>query len=85
MQRMWIVRPPMVMTMTLPLVICKLRPTYSGGVKYAGCDGINQDGDFVCDNCEEDEFPPELLFSEFLPLDLECEIKENYVCLDMIF
>ncbi|CAB9522469.1 unknown protein [Seminavis robusta] len=29
--------------------------------KFAGCDGLDQDGDGISDNCEEDLSPPELL------------------------
>ncbi|CAB9511352.1 expressed unknown protein [Seminavis robusta] len=34
--------------------------------KFAGCDGHDQDGDGVADNCEEDLFPPTLSFSSAL-------------------
>ncbi|CAB9521743.1 expressed unknown protein [Seminavis robusta] len=38
-------------------------------VKFAGCDGVDQDADGVIDNCEEDNFPPEVLVGSFCPLE----------------
>jgi hypothetical protein len=35
--------------------------TYVNGAKFAGCDGWNQDEDNEADNCEEDDYPPEIV------------------------
>jgi hypothetical protein len=45
-----------------------LQPIHLNGVKYAGCDGIDQDGNTVADNCEEDQFPPSLVHRDGLAI-----------------
>jgi hypothetical protein len=48
-------------------------PKYDTAAKYAGCDGIDQDfvegsATNMADNCEEDNYPPELVLLERLPV-----------------
>jgi hypothetical protein len=48
-------------------------PKYDTAAKFAGCDGIDQDfdedsDDNKADNCEEDNFPPEIVLLDPLPV-----------------
>jgi hypothetical protein len=49
-------------------------PEFTPAVKFAGCDGVDQDTDLnalgykVVDECEEDDYPPELVVLERLPV-----------------
>jgi hypothetical protein len=69
-------------------VLKELQPTYPVGVKYAGCDGIDQDkdGDCVADNCFEDKFPPSLVHRDGLAISTSsCLIAGADFCLENTF
>ena len=34
---------------------------YGGSVRYAGCDGFDNDADGSIDECDEDQFAPEIV------------------------
>jgi hypothetical protein len=69
---------------------------FTPGVKFAGCDGVDQDtkedapNGFgprrygVVDECEEDTYPPEIVLHESLPVKLDC-MSADAVCLDKLF
>jgi hypothetical protein len=70
---------------TSDLILKELRPIYLEGVKNAGCDGIDQDGDLVADNCEEDEFPPSLFHRDGLAISSTCPVAAADYCLEPTF
>jgi hypothetical protein len=69
------------------------KPVFTPGVKFAGCDGVDQDTDpdyfgpsryGVIDECEEDTYPPEIVLPESLPVKLDC-MSADAVCVDKLF
>jgi hypothetical protein len=69
------------------------KPEFTQGVKFAGCDGIDQQdlnvkphrpGYGFVDECEEDTYPPEIVMPDCLPVKLDC-VSTEAVCLDKLF
>lgn len=58
--------------------------TYRKGSKFAGCDGIDQDGLLGADDCKEDQYPPSIEFNECIPWKLPCDY-EGARCIDKSF
>jgi hypothetical protein len=52
----------------------------SSDQKYAGCDGLDQNLENGADDCEEDEYPPELVLSSGAEIATDCSAEEDVVC-----
>jgi hypothetical protein len=70
---------------TADIILNELQPEYLVGVKNNGCDGIDQDGNDVADNCEEDQFPPSLVHRDGLAISSTCLVTSADYCLEPTF